>query len=100
QGTLNHGFQDPEFKSEDWKKMTLPTIWEDAGLNVDGVVWFSKEVNIPESWQGEDLLLSLGKINDYDITWFNGVRVGRGTDVSELRKYNIPNSIVVSGKNK
>lgn len=100
QGTLNHRFQDPEFKSEDWKRMTLPTIWEDAGLNVDGVVWFSKEVNIPESWQGEDLLLSLGKINDYDITWFNGVRVGRGTDVSELRKYNISNSIVVSGKNK
>ncbi len=99
-GTLNHGFQDPGYKSDNWQTMALPTLWEDTGLNVDGVVWFSKEVNIPESWKGEDLVLSLGKINDYDITWFNGVRVGRGIDVSDLRNYNIPNSIVVPGKNK
>lgn len=99
-GTLDHGFQHPDYKSDNWQTMSLPTLWEDAGLNLDGVVWFSREINIPESWQGEDLWLSLGKINDYDITWFNGVRVGRGIDVSELRKYNIPDSIVASGKNR
>lgn len=99
-GTLDHGFQHPDYKSDNWQTMSLPTLWEDAGLNLDGVVWFSREINIPESWQGEDLLLSLGKINDYDITWFNGVRVGRGIDVSELRKYKVPGSIVVPGKNR
>jgi len=99
-GIFDHGFQNPEYKTSGWQTMKLPTIWEDIGINVDGVVWFSKEVNIPESWAGEDLILSLGKINDYDITWFNGTRIGRGVDVSESRVYKIPVSIVKKGKNR
>ncbi len=39
-------------------------------LQVDGVVWFSWEVNIPDIWKGESLTLPLGIINDYDITWY------------------------------
>ena len=99
-GTLEHGFQQPGYKLDDWQTMKLPTVWEDAGLLVDGVVWFSREVNIPETWKGEDLTLSLGKINDYDITWFNGKRVGRGIDVLESRVYKVPASIVKQGKNR
>jgi len=100
EGTLNHAYQDADYKTEDWKLMKLPALWEDQGLDIDGVVWFSKEINIPSSWKGKDLKLSLGGINDYDITWFNGKRVGRGTDVAIQRVYNIPASIVNTGKNR
>ena len=99
-GTLNHGFQNPDFNTADWQTMKLPTVWEDLAIYVDGVVWFSKDINVPKSWKGEDLLLSLGKINDYDITWFNGKRVGRGTDVLESRNYKIPGSLVNIGQNR
>ncbi len=99
-GTFDHGFQKTGYNTGGWKTMNLPTVWEDVDINVDGVVWFSKEVNIPTSWKNEDLKLSLGKINDYDITWFNGHRVGRGTDVSESRVYKIPGSLVKTGKNR
>ncbi|MDP2338529.1 MAG: sialate O-acetylesterase [Bacteroidota bacterium] len=99
-GTFDHGFQNPEYKTDDWQTMKLPTVWENAGLDIDGIVWFSKDVDIPESWKGEDLILSLGKINDYDITWFNGKKIGRGTDVSESRVYQIPSSFVEIGKNR
>ena len=99
-GTFDHGFQKPGYNTDKWKTMELPTTWEETGLEYNGVVWFSKNVNVPESWKGEDLVLSLGKINDYDITWFNGERVGRGTDVSEQRVYKIPGSLVKTGENK
>ncbi|MCD6598288.1 MAG: 9-O-acetylesterase, partial [Bacteroidales bacterium] len=99
-GTLNHGFQNPDFNTADWKTMKLPTVWEDLAIYVDGVVWFSRDINVSASWQGEDLTLSLGKINDYDITWFNGKRVGRGIDVSESRNYKIPGSLVNKGQNR
>jgi len=99
-GTFDNGFQNADFNTDKWKTMKLPTTWEQAGLEYDGVVWFSKSVNIPKSWKGQDLVLSLGKINDYDITWFNGVKIGRGTDVSELREYKIPSSLVNTGANK
>jgi len=99
-GTQNQGFQNKDFNTDDWKTMELPKIWEELEIYVDGVVWFSKDINVPESWQGEDLTLSLGKINDYDITWFNGKKVGRGTEVHESRNYKIPSSLVNKGQNR
>jgi len=99
-GTQNQGFQNKDFNTDDWKTMELPKIWEELEIYVDGVVWFSKDINVPESWQGEDLILSLGKINDYDITWFNGKKVGRGTEVHESRNYKIPSSLVNKGQNR
>ncbi|NOX65211.1 MAG: 9-O-acetylesterase [Chlorobi bacterium] len=99
-GTLNHGFQNSDYNTNDWKTMRLPTLWEALDIYIDGVVWFSKDVNVPKSWDGEDLVLTLGKINDYDITWFNGKRVGRGTDVIDLRVYKIPSSLVKIGQNR
>ena len=100
EGTLDHGYQNLDFNTKDWKLMKLPTVWEDQGLKMDGVVWFSKEVNIPKSWKGEDLSLSLGGINDFDITWLNGQRVGRSADVAIQRDYHIPASLVHVGKNR
>lgn len=99
-GTFDHGFQSPDYNTDNWKTMKLPTTWEQTGLEYDGVVWFSKSVDIPKTWKGQDLMLSLGKINDYDITWFNGEKIGLGTDVSELREYKIPSSLVKIGENK
>jgi sialate O-acetylesterase len=99
-GTLNHSFQNTDYNTNDWQTMNLPTYWEACDIYVDGVVWFSKDVDVPMSWDGENLMLTLGKINDYDITWFNGKRVGRGTDVNDLRVYKIPDSIVKIGQNR
>ena len=99
-GTLDHGYQNDNYDISAWKSMKLPTVWEDQGLDIDGVVWFSKEIDIPNAWKGEDLTLSLGGINDYDITWFNGKRVGRGADVAIQRAYNIPASLIKKGKNR
>ena len=99
-GTFKHGFQTSDYNTDKWRTMKLPTTWEQTGIEYDGVVWFSKNVQVPKSWKGQDLILSLGKINDYDITWFNGQRIGRGTDVSELRVYKVPGSIVKYGENK
>jgi len=99
-GIFDHGFQNSDYNTNKWKTMELPTTWEQTGLEYDGVVWFSKNVNIPKTWKGQDLTLSLGKINDYDITWFNGEKIGRGTDVSKLREYKIPSSLVKVGENK
>ncbi len=100
-GTLSHGYQEAGYPIAGWPLMTLPSLWEEAGLpSTDGVVWFSREVTVPATWQGKELTLSLGRINDYDITWFNGHRVGRGTDVAALRTYTIPPSLAHPGRNR
>ena len=87
-----------------WPTMTLPTKWEAAGQpGLDGIVWFRREVAIPSDWAGRDLILSLGPIDDEDVTWFNGIRVGAVEGVghwAEDRQYTVPGSAVRAGLNQ
>jgi sialate O-acetylesterase len=98
------GYADPARDRAGWLRMRLPQLWESAGLNLDGVVWFRREVEVPPSWAGRDLILSLGPIDDFDITYFNGERVGAtGAETPEAykspRRYKIPGPLVKSGVN-
>jgi sialate O-acetylesterase len=90
-----------DLNTSDWKEMKLPTLWENAGLpNLDGVVWFRKEVEIPEKYLGKDLLLSLGPIDDSDETYFNGEKIGQTMQkYAEARVYKIPADKLRNGKN-
>lgn len=93
-------WNNPDLDLNGWKAMHLPTLWENAGYpNFDGKMWFRKEIHIPASMVGADIVLHLGPINDVDITWFNGVKVGGTSGASQLREYKIPKSIVRAGKN-
>src|SRR5207302_10490397 len=56
------GFAKPALNATDWKKMNLPQYIATAGLNIDGAVWFRKEIEVPESWSGKDLVLNLTAI--------------------------------------
>lgn len=86
-----------------WHTMQLPTLWESAGLpDVDGIVWFKRSVDIPQAWAGKSLKLSLGPIDDNDVTFLNGSVVDStmqdGMYMKE-RNYTIPANLVKAGKN-
>ena len=90
---------DVNFVDADWKSMEIPCSWEDKGLNnFDGVVWLRKTVSIPANWQNQELKLSLDMIDDDDITFFNGVEIGRTEGWNLDRTYTIPAKLVKSGK--
>ena len=83
-----------------WPRMALPVNWEDAGLSdFDGIVWFRKEFNLPEEWEGQDLELHLGTIDDVDTTFVNGVWVGGSTLWNARRVYRVPSKVVKAGAN-
>jgi sialate O-acetylesterase len=91
---------DPALDISDWKEMTLPTSWEIAGLpDFDGVVWFRKELDLPESWAGKEAVLHLGPVDDQDTTWVNGVQVGAKGNYQEPRDYRVPASVLKPGRN-
>lgn len=98
------GYAKPGYDAAGWKRMRLPQLWESAGLDVDGVVWFRREVEVSAAWAGKDLTLKLGAIDDFDTTYFNGERVGStGTDTPNawvaLRQYRVPGALVRAGRN-
>ncbi|MEM7396087.1 MAG: sugar-binding domain-containing protein, partial [Verrucomicrobiota bacterium] len=82
-----------------WKSMKLPGNWEKQGLpNFDGIVWFRKTVDIPASWAGKEVALTMSPIDDIDTTWVNGTRVGGLSDWRAARHYKVPGSVVKAGK--
>jgi len=83
-----------------WKKMNLPGVWETELGNYDGIVWFSKEVEIPENWLGNDITLDLGPVQDYDITYFNSKRIGDQPSRNNISIYSVDKKLVKPGKNR
>lgn len=76
------GHQRGLLKKELSQRITVPFCPESplSGIgNTDfmHVVWYRREVKIPEAWTGKHVLLHFGAI-DYDATiWVNGQEVGR-----------------------
>ena len=93
------GWMNPDMDEQGWKVMQLPQAWENAGLLLDGVVWFRKNVTIPSAWIGKELILDLGPIDDKDTTWVNGKEVGQTDSWNANREYRIPLSLINSEKN-
>ena len=59
---------------------------------------------MPEAWLGGDLALSLGAIDDFDVTYWNGERVGAtGAETPQYwsapRRYTVPGRLVKAGRN-
>lgn len=83
-----------------WPPVTLPAMWEDAGMpGFDGVVWFRTEFDLPESWQGETLRMHLGAIDDLDTTWINGHELGTTAGWRTPRVYTVPAHVLRPGRN-
>lgn len=98
------GYADLATSTADWSKMDLPQQFETAGLLIDGAVWFRRVLELPESWAGKDLVLNLTSVDDQDVTYFNGKKVGsigRETPNSYMvpRKYVVPGALVHGGRN-
>ncbi|PIW98748.1 MAG: glycosyl hydrolase family 2 [Ignavibacteria bacterium CG_4_8_14_3_um_filter_37_9] len=67
----------PVFDDSRWKEMYLPVGWEITEVgNFDGTIWFRRKIEIPKSWLHKDLVLTLGPIDDMDVTYVNGKKVG------------------------
>ena len=56
-------------------------------------------VEVPAALAGKDLKLELGAIDDEDITYWNGQRVGMTSGWNRNRSYTVPGKLVKVGKN-
>jgi sialate O-acetylesterase len=91
---------EPTFTPKNWRRMNVPGYIEDQGVkDLNGVVWFRKEIDIPQSMVNNDAKLFLGRIVDADEVYINGVKVGNTTYQYPQRQYKIPKNILKEGKN-
>jgi sialate O-acetylesterase len=101
---ITMGWAQPHFDDSLWRSMEMPTYWSQRGHNCNGAFWFRRSVELPASLLGRPLTLSLGTLDDYNETYFNGVKVGESKsngDGEHLipRIYTIPEHLIRAGIN-
>ena len=88
-----------DYDHQAWNTMKLPAAWEEHEAGFDGVMWFRKTIDLDDAWTNTGASLSLSTIDDIDISWVNGVEVGRTYRYNEIRTYSIPDSLLKAGEN-
>ncbi len=95
-------WKNPDYNSQAWPKISVSVIWESQSLglaDLDGTVWYRKEVSLGAGAVEKPITLSLGMIDDNDITYVNGTRVGSTKSYNTARTYLVPAGIFKPGKN-
>ena len=97
---LTEKWASPIYSPKGWKRFAIPGFWEDQGLkDLNGVVWFRREIDIPASLAGLPAKLFMGRIVDADQVFVNGEQVGNITYQYPPRRYNVKNGLLKAGKN-
>ena len=98
-------FNQEQFLSADYnasalKDLYVPKAWEQQGFEgLDGVAWVRKTIVLSDEDLAGNAVLYLGKIDDEDLTYFNGKLVGQMKQWSDDRIYTIPKEILKKGEN-
>ncbi len=91
---------DPSYIPKEWRQIGIPGYWEDQGLkDLNGVVWYRKEIDVPASMTGVQAKVFLGRIVDADALYINGKEVGNTTYQYPQRRYTVPPDLLKAGKN-
>ncbi|MDK2971621.1 MAG: sialate O-acetylesterase [Candidatus Sumerlaeota bacterium] len=101
---LAEGMATPDFDDSAWKTVRVPEATQKELDAIDGVFWFRHAFDLPADWAGQELRLTLGAIDDTDVTYLNGVEVGRtGEDTpgfwAAKRDYVLPAGVARAGRN-
>ncbi len=93
-----------------WIKLMVPAPWEYQGFQkYDGFGWYRKYIEVPDNLiHSSDLVLVLGRIDDFDVAYLNGKQIGSTRDnrafgmsnsFSTLRVYRIPPGLLKKSNN-
>jgi sialate O-acetylesterase len=90
-----------DFNDNNWRTIKTPMYWEQQGfMDIDGIGWYRKEIQLTEQETNANATLHLGKIDDSDITFMNGIEIGKTEGLYDKdRVYTIPKEILRPGKN-
>lgn len=81
-----------------WSVAPVPSFFADLGHDGPGTIWFRREIEVPAAHAGQALRLHLGPIDDEDVTYWDGVELGRTSGWRTEREYVVPAERVRAGR--
>jgi len=102
-----------ELDFSNWSTIMVPGMWENQGYkDYDGYACYAITFELNNQFIGESMVLTLGKIDDFDQVYLNGKMVGQSIDFTkdntnnypnyyrQIRGYYLPNyALIQNGKN-
>lgn len=87
-----------------WKPVPSITSWEGWGVPelaaYDGILWYRTEIDLTAAQAAQGATLTLGVIEDADVTWVNGRLVGTTSSWATPRAYALPPKLLRAGRNR
>lgn len=107
------GTQPATLNYETWGEIVVPGYWDDQGYKYfDGIATYVKEFKLNGQFKDKKMVLMLGKIDDLDQVYLNGVLVGQSINFedasvgqysqtyTQFRGYYLPDGVLnQNGKN-
>ncbi|WP_233621971.1 sialate O-acetylesterase [Flavobacterium agrisoli] len=83
------------------EEMNIPGYWaEQTSLgNLNGVIWFQKEIEVPKTMASKPAKLFLGRLVDQDYVYLNENFIGTTGYQYPPRRYEVAPSLLKEGKN-
>jgi putative membrane-bound dehydrogenase-like protein len=85
----------------DWKVVPAPRVWSETAIGDHvGTIWLRRTIDVPANAAGKPAEIRLGIVDDSDVTFLNGVRIGATSTSRNLpRHYSIPAGVLTAGSN-
>lgn len=99
----NKDWAKPSFDDSKWDRLYVPSYWENEGYEgYNGYAWYRKTFRLSKKHDQGSLYLQLGRIDDVDEVYFNGVLIGSSgsfppqyvSAYSVTRRYYIPKDLI------
>ncbi|HEV7135025.1 MAG TPA: sialate O-acetylesterase [Steroidobacteraceae bacterium] len=101
--TANPPWYSPAYDAAGWPTVVSGGTWREWGVpklqTFNGLVWLRKDVELSARQAREPAVLSLGAIDQSDITFVDGVQVGASEGYDVPRVYQVPRGALRSGRN-
>jgi len=107
----NAEWKEPGFNDSKWDAIMVPCCWEKQGYpDYDGYAWYRKKFVPSDALKDNKLVLMVGKIDDFDEVFINGVKIGSTGKVDDpraktdnysykqLRGYYVPDGLIKFNK--
>ena len=100
-GSRGKSWADPGFDDRAWKSVRVPGGFAEFGLaDVPAVVWFRRDLTLPDPLPAGDATLHLGVVEKMDTAFVNGRWVGASSWVENPRAYRLSAGVLKPGHNQ
>ena len=89
--------------TSEWSRIAVPGQWERSGIDglgaFDGIMWFRTSVDLTAAEAAKPAMVQLGRIDERDRLWINGIPVGASLIAADRRSYRLPAGLLRAGAN-